>query len=589
MNWFQRRYRSTRNDLSHWHRVRAQLAFEGLETRLAPANVFVVPVHQPADSAHFHTLAEAVSAAGINGGVTIEPGAAPEPTSTPVVLTPPGISIRGDPNVPASILPRYEIDLRNTHFVLENLNLRTLILSGATGSSTFNTITKCLIQDITGSDQGSTFSQNLITGRVSLQGLPEAVNTGPIFFQNNVFTSTASTILSVDTLPGTIIRDNTFYALDSTTVIHLINCDRFQGARTTIANNTIAFSGTGGGQGIRIEQFDVGMRSGLSDVAILNNSIGAFGATSVGLTLSSAVGGTSFKALIQGNDFHNNAIGVLVLGGTDGAGIIDLGGGSFSSLGANNFRSFTRPGALTSAAIILTNAGNSVVPAVQNIFSNNVSADSVVFSQSGLINVAGPLGPGRAFVQTLYNEVLGRTGTLAEIDPWVNLLGTQGQSAVANAIRLSPEALRRVVDQLYIRFLGRQSDSTGRSGWIGFLRSGGTLEQVETLFLTSPEYLSHINTDFVQSLYLNILGRAGSSAELALWDNNIQNVGGLAGVANAFVRSPENRLNSLRTDFQTFLHRTPTDSELAPLVNAPLDLLGLEGLVLSSPEFFARG
>jgi hypothetical protein len=331
------------------------------------------------------------------------------------------------------------------------------------------------------------------------------------------------------------------------------------------------------------------MRSGLSDVAILNNSIGAFGATSVGLTLSSAVGGTSFKALIQGNDFHNNAIGVLVLGGTDGAGIIDLGGGSFSSLGANNFRSFTRPGALTSAAIILTNAGNSVVPAVQNIFSNNVSADSVVFSQSGLINVAGPLGPGRAFVQTLYNEVLGRTGTLAEIDPWVNLLGTQGQSAVANAIRLSPEALRRVVDQLYIRFLGRQSDSTGRSGWIGFLRSGGTLEQVETLFLTSPEYLSHINTDFVQSLYLNILGRAGSSAELALWDNNIQNVGGLAGVANAFVRSPENRLNSLRTDFQTFLHRTPTDSELAPLVNAPLDLLGLEGLVLSSPEFFARG
>jgi hypothetical protein len=115
------------------------------------------------------------------------------------------------------------------------------------------------------------------------------------------------------------------------------------------------------------------------------------------------------------------------------------------------------------------------------------------------------------------------------------------------------------------------------------------LEQVETLFLTSPEYLSHINTDFVQSLYFNILGRAGSSAELALWNNNIQNVGGLAGVANAFVRSPENRLNSLRTDFQVFLHRTPSNDELAPLVNAPLDLLGLQGLVLSSPEFFTRG
>jgi hypothetical protein len=46
------------------------------------------------------------------------------------------------------------------------------------------------------------------------------------------------------------------------------------------------------------------------------------------------------------------------------------------------------------------------------------------------------------------------------------------------------------------------------------LQHGGTEEQLETAFLTSPEYLSHINTDFVQSLYLNILGRTGSASEL---------------------------------------------------------------------------
>src|SRR5262249_15542710 len=72
MNWFQRLYRSTRSDLSHWPPVRAQPALEGLETRLAPANVFVVPVNQPADSAHFHTLAEALVGAGSSGMVTIE-------------------------------------------------------------------------------------------------------------------------------------------------------------------------------------------------------------------------------------------------------------------------------------------------------------------------------------------------------------------------------------------------------------------------------------------------------------------------------------------------------------------------------------
>ena len=77
-------------------------------------------------------------------------------------------------------------------------------------------------------------------------------------------------------------------------------------------------------------------------------------------------------------------------------------------------------------------------------------------------------------------------------------------------------------------------DAGGRAGWIVFLQQGGTLEQVENLFLTSPEYISHIDVDYVQSLYLNILGRPGSPAEVAQWNNNIQNVGGLVGVANGF-------------------------------------------------------
>ena len=88
---------------------------------------------------------------------------------------------------------------------------------------------------------------------------------------------------------------------------------------------------------------------------------------------------------------------------------------------------------------------------------------------------------------------------------------------------------------------------------------------------------------------MNLLGRPGSSVELALWNDNIQNLGGLAGIANAFVRSTENRINTLRSDFQTFLHRTPTNSELLPLANTARTLLDFQGLVLSSPEFFANG
>jgi hypothetical protein len=299
-------------------------------------------------------------------------------------------------------------------------------------------------------------------------------------------------------------------------------------------------------------------------------------------------GNANFRALVQGNDFHNSAVGISIHGDGTHAGAIDLGGGNLGSLGGNNFRGFAGPATLGKAAIVVTAADETTVTAGLNLFAAGVSPASLFVDPAATIDASQPLNPGRSFVQALYNEVLGRTGALAELDPWVGVLDTQGRAAVANGIRMSNEALGRVVDQLYLRFLGRQSDSSGQSGWISFLQHGGTLETVEDLFLTAPEYLSHINTDYVQSLYLNILGRRGNSSELTFWNNQIQSLG-LAGIASAFTHSSEYRLNTLRLYFQTLLHRTPADTELAPLTNTPLSLLDLEGVVLSSPEFFANG
>jgi nitrite reductase/ring-hydroxylating ferredoxin subunit len=132
-------------------------------------------------------------------------------------------------------------------------------------------------------------------------------------------------------------------------------------------------------------------------------------------------------------------------------------------------------------------------------------------------------------------------------------------------------------------------DPDGRAGWISFLRNGGTLEALETDSLVAPEYINHINThintDYVQSLYISILGRTGSSDELALWNNSIQELG-LAGISNGFTNSTENRINAVRTYFEAYLHRTPSDSEVISVASVPGDLLSLEILVLSSPEFF---
>jgi hypothetical protein len=448
-------------------------------------------------------------------------------------------------------------------------------------------VSRCVIQNIVSeSNIAVIYSHNVITGAATFE---HCVN-GSI--ENNVFVSAvpAADLFLNDSIHISI-SDNEFHCGPGATAINLLNSGHIAapGAGTsapiTILNNTITFSiPSNTNLGINVRQTSTGK----SNITILNNRIDTNGGAA-GLQLSMAIGDDDhFRAMAQGNDFHNNAWGVFVVGDGTTCGNIDLGAGALGSLGGNNFRGFPSPADQFHAAILLVNATNGLIFAVQNVFSNNVAASSVVFAHTGVINVGGPLSPDQSFVQALYNEVLGRTGTLDELRPWANLLASQGRATVANGIRLSPEALGRVVDQLYLRFLGRQSDTGGRAGWINFLRSGGTLEQVETLFLTSPEYLGHINTEFVQSLYLNILGRAGSPAELALWNNNIQNLG-LAGIADGFVRSPEHRTNTVRSFFQTFLHRTPSNTELAPLVNTTQTLLDLEGTVSSSDEFFANG
>jgi hypothetical protein len=574
--------------MNQFKRRRYQLSLEALEDRLAPANVFVVPVSQASDVTHLYTLADAAAAAGAGGVVTIEPGASPD-LNQPVVVTQNGITIQGDPNVPGSILPAYDLKVLTSHVTLTNLNLASVQFGNLPGDSTaaFNTVSKCVIGQVIEYGFVLTLTQNTITGNAKFAA--DYTHGAGQIITNNTFTSIAPMILEVDYslgATGTVISQNTFYGNTFGQVaIDLFNCQN----ACVVANNVISLTGDSS-TGIRVQQTG----DNFSSVRIQNNQIDTHRVSGgIGIDMMVFRGDLNHSvALLEGNDFHNNAVGVALFGNSqdlNGLGAIDMGGGPLGSRGGNSFRGFTSAATIDAAAIVVSHSRTDVVSAQQNMFTAGVVPASVVFMDQGFIDLLNPLTSQQSFVQALYNEVLGRTGILAELNAWVSVLNAQGRGAVANGILHSNEALGRIVDQLYLRFLGRQSDAAGRDGWIRFLQNGGTEEQVETLFLTSSEYISHINVDYVQSLYMNILGRTASGQELAQWNNNIQNLGGLSGVANAFTRSSENRLNTLRMDFQTFLHRTPADSELTPLVNTSLDLLSLESAVLSSAEFFSNG
>jgi hypothetical protein len=517
--------------------------------------------------------------------ITLEPGASPDAST--VAVNGDQILIEGDPNVPASILPVESIHVTASagDVSISNLNLFSLTLDATNVPQSTRNVLKCLIGNLTENGSASGFTQNTIGSAVFSGSNLDLI-------ANNIFDTKGPVSLFLQNCMGTIITQNTFYNFDSSSNngIYVFNSGGpvLLGGPITISNNTIALSGPPNGSlvqnsiGIRVEESGTSFPD--TEVKILNNSIST---NFVGIGLNFYTDAGNITALVQGNDFWNNSIGVSITGSPTGnPGIIDMGGGSQGSLGGNDFREWNSTNGISStvAAIVLNNTSAKIPSATDNLFDFNVIPSQVCSLNGNIINLGGPQGGRFAFVQSLYNKALGRTGTHAEIVGWLNIFATQGQAAVVNGILRSAESLGRIVDSLYLRFLGRQSDAAGRAGWVNALQNGATLESIETGFLTSPEYLHHIDTDFVQSLYINILGRTGSAFELAFWDNQIQAIG-LAGIANAFVTSQEYKNDNINADFETYLHRPVFPSELSSFGAMQTDLLSLEAAILSTPAY----
>jgi hypothetical protein len=70
-------------------------------------------------------------------------------------------------------------------------------------------------------------------------------------------------------------------------------------------------------------------------------------------------------------------------------------------------------------------------------------------------------------------------------------------------------------------------------------------------------------TTFVQNLYGDVLGRTGSSAEVALWAAALQNGTSAEDVAAGFWDSAEHRALQAASYYQNHLHRSPGTDEIA--------------------------
>jgi hypothetical protein len=455
----------------------------------------------------------------------------------------------------------------------------------------------------------NTISFSTIGAGLVVNGNTTGTATNDVIANNNI-TNFAGIGVDLQNADGTSVDQNVITATAGGTGVRIQN-----GAATTISitRNTINASV----DGVAATQ---PAAATVVSVNVSNNVINTGSAgNGVNLDIFNGVdAGKKFSATVFGNDLRFNKIGLLAKGDNQGA---DTSAGTINADNSNDFRTFNATQAAGGFfAISLQETGaaaKGALSAKNNIFAAGVDPNAVVQDSD---SNAGAVGQGQITVTALsaaqtnvadaYFAYLGRHGTTDEYDFWA----PQSNEAIAAGIANSSEAQGFRVDGVYRVLFGRNADSGGKSFWVSFLTTGGTVEDFLVGLLNSSEFQNRLpilgfgftnqNTvadQFVTALYFVCLGRAPTTDEVAFWLGVAGNQG-TGAVAQGIVTSLEFRtrcvsrlygvggqpalVNAL---FPNVLQRllTPQPSEINFWATTTLNLQQIAIAITASPEFFS--
>jgi hypothetical protein len=193
-----------------------------------------------------------------------------------------------------------------------------------------------------------------------------------------------------------------------------------------------------------------------------------------------------------------------------------------------------------------------------------------------------------------YYDLLGRAPAASEVHGWVSALQsglTPHQEALA--FTSSREYQSNLIIDDYWNLLKRGPGPAEVNGWFQTMQGGLGEQQVKTAFLSSPEYYQDQGnnpTNWLSSLYQNVLHRTPSGAELAGWNQVLQNGTSRAIVAMGFVNSQEAHSLEVTSTYERLLGRNPDLAGLAIWVAAigqGLTPSALEAQFAASQEYVA--
>jgi hypothetical protein len=199
-----------------------------------------------------------------------------------------------------------------------------------------------------------------------------------------------------------------------------------------------------------------------------------------------------------------------------------------------------------------------------NAFLNNGSSPAVIaqsFINSPEFQAKNPGQDNPGFVAALYRSFLGRAPEPVGLASWVATLDAGASKGdVTVAFANTPESKQvwsgvtsagifaynpnsAIVRSEYLTGLGRDAESGGLAAWTNLVNNGASPTQLGESLAVTPEFLAQhgaqSNTDFINTLYQNGLGRAPDAGGLGFWTNALQGGTSRGGLVSAIATTPE--------------------------------------------------
>jgi streptogramin lyase len=140
------------------------------------------------------------------------------------------------------------------------------------------------------------------------------------------------------------------------------------------------------------------------------------------------------------------------------------------------------------------------------VFLNGPNAVSTAAAASVAV-----VNPQATFIENLYVDLLHRQAEPAGLTSWMEQIGKgMTRADVALGVERSAEYAANTVAHLYASLLNRAPDQAGLNSFVGLLEQGDRVEQIEQIFLGSPEYYQRAGSNpagLLSAFYRDVLGR----------------------------------------------------------------------------------